>query len=149
MKAITIAERVENALNSQSSFDAKTAKLFTVVTDDDGGVSLTFTAENGDVYELLDNPLAKQLAKAESTQFIALVTCGWAAPLANDDDDDENGDEVAPSRHPQRRRVRLTVIANRESVASVIRFQDDDENTVTDDGKARGSLADAVGDLFK
>jgi len=30
-----------------------------------------------------------------------------------------------------------------------LRFQDDPDNTVTDEGKARGSLADAVKSLFR
>jgi hypothetical protein len=44
--------------------------------------------------------------------------------------------------------VRLFIVASRKGVASVLRFRDDPENPITDDGQARGSLADAVQQLF-
>lgn len=146
MNTVAIAEKVELALHGKNGWNEKRAKFYTVNVDELGDVSVEFASENGDVYELLENPLVKTLARTPSTQFIALLTCGWAAPLATDDDDDE---QVAPSQHAQRRRVRLVVVASKNSVASVLRFQDDDENTVTDEGKARGSLADAVKSLFQ
>ena len=145
MNTIAIAEKVELELHGKNGWNEKRAKFYTVNVDELGDVSVEFASENGDVYELLENPLVKTLARTPSTQFIALLTCGWAAPLPENDDDDE----VAPSQHAQRRRVRLVVVASKDSVASVLRFQDDDENTVTDQGKARGSLADAVKSLFQ
>ena len=146
MNTIAIAERVEKALHSKNGWNEKRAKFYTVKVDELGEVSVEFASENGDVYELLDNPLVKTLDQTPSTQFIALLTCVWAAPIDEGNDDD---DQVAPSQHAQRRRVRLVVVASKDSVASVLRFQDDDENTVTDEGKARGSLADAVKSLFQ
>ena len=146
MNTIDVAEKVEKELHNKNGWNEKRAKFYTVNVDELGGVSVEFASENGDVYELLDNPLVKTLAKTPSTQFVALLTCGWAAPINRDGVDDE---EVAPSQHSQRRRVRLVVVASKNSVASVLRFQDDDENTVTDEGKARGSLADAVKSLFQ
>ena len=145
MNTIAIAEKVELELHGKNGWNEKRAKFYTVNVDELGDVSVEFASENGDVYELLENPLVKTLARTPSTQFIALLTCGSAAPLPENDDDDE----VAPSQHAQRRRVRLVVVASKDSVASVLRFQDDDENTVTDQGKARGSLADAVKSLFQ
>lgn len=145
MNTLEIAEKVEKELHSKNGWDLKRAKFYTVNVDELGEVSVEFASENGDVYELLENPLVKTLAQTPSTQFIALLTCGWAAPLSGSDDDDE----VAPSQHAQRRRVRLVVVASKDSVASCLRFQDDPDNTVTDEGKARGSLADAVKSLFR
>ncbi len=145
MNTVELVERVEKELHKTHNWNEKRAKFFTVKIDEFGEVLVDFASENGDVYDLLENPLVKTLAQTPSTQFIALLTCGWAAPLPENDDENE----VAPSQHAQRRRVRLVVVASKDSVASCLRFQDDPNNTVTDEGKARGSLADAVKSLFQ
>lgn len=92
-----------------------------------------------DVYDLLDSDIAK--FTAQNTQAIIVETCGWAAPTDSDFDG-------APSEHPDRRRVRLLVIASPDGVASALRFSDDWENPIFDAGQAKGSLADAVQSLF-
>jgi len=134
-----LAEKVESEVNDNLGFDLKQALLISV-TDGLFGIELSNPLSHGDVYELIESDASLELAKR--SDFIAIVTCGWAAPIrANDDDDD---DEVAPSQHPQRRRVRLVVLASRSSVSSVLRFSDTPDETVTDEGKATGSLADAI-----
>ena len=55
---------------------------------------------------------------------------------------------VPPSQHPLRRRVRLVVAVCDRGVASVLRFADTPNDVITDAGAARGSLADAVKDLW-
>ena len=85
-----------------------------------------------------------------------VLTCGWAAPISRQDHDDHDDhddhettdDEVPPSQHPQRRRVRLVVVVCDDGVASVLRFADTPDDIVTDAGSARGSLADAVNNLW-
>jgi len=91
-----------------------------------------------------------------------VLTCGWAAPIDrsdqchDDDDDDAEGDDdvegddekLPPSQHPQRRRVRLVVVVGDQGVGSVLRFADAPKEIVTDAGSARGSLADAVNNLW-
>ena len=79
------------------------------------------------------------------SDYVALVTCGWASPIAQGESDDE---QVAPSQHPERRRVRLMVFAGKDGWASVMRFSDTPDETITDDGNARGALAEAIMDLF-
>jgi len=134
-----LAEKVESEVNDNLGFDLKQALLISV-TDGLFGIELSNPLSHGDVYELIESDASLELAKR--SDFIAIVTCGWAAPIrANDDDDD---DDVAPSQHPQRRRVRLVVLASRSSVSSVLRFSDTPDETVTDEGKATGSLADAI-----
>ena len=96
--------------------------------------------ENGDVYDLLDDFDTLETVK-DCTSF-TILTAGWAAPLEETDDD------TPPSQHPQKRRVRLIVHATEFGVASVMRFKDDADEIVTDDGNARGSLAEAVMDLM-
>jgi hypothetical protein len=85
------------------------------------------------VYELLEQP------KEEAFDYFGVVTTGWAAPLNED-----GGIDSAPSEHAERRRVRLMVVASREDVVSVLRFKDEPDAIITDEGKATGSLADAI-----
>ena len=101
---------------------------------------MTEMTHHGDVYDMLDSKEAKKLATKFGT--ITIVTAGWAAPLDTDED-------CVPSKHPQRRRVRLAVTATKNDVASVLRFSDTPDEIVTDEGTARGSLADAIKEIFK
>ena len=147
---LDLATCIEHSLHlSLDRFDLSAARLYgiTIVDPDgiasnaDGALRITFLAEHADVYELLDAPTS-----AISKMFDAAVvlTCGWAAPL----DGDDEPSELAPSRHPRRRRVRLVVTVCDNGVASVLRFADTPEEIVTDDGAARGTLADAVNSLW-
>jgi hypothetical protein len=137
-------EYVESLINKElgEQFDLVRAQLYSVIEEGEG-VSMTLAGEGGDVYELLEREDTAFVAKV--SDYMVVLTCGWASPIAKDDDEAE---AVAPSQHPQRRRVRLVIMANRQGFASVMRFGDDAENTVTDDGQARGSLADALNELF-
>jgi hypothetical protein len=144
-KTMKVATTVERQVHDLFDFDPKEAHIFGVnMNGDNGEPVLGKPRKSADVYDLLASNGARSLAK--NSQFIALMTCGWAAPV-QDDDDDEFSD-LPPSLHPKRRRVRLVVVANRKGVASVLRFQDDPDETVTDEGEARGTLAEAVAALF-
>ena len=118
--------------------DSKKAGLYSV-----RGEVTTLVGEHGDVYEMLDSVEAQ--AVALMSDAVVIRTCGWAAPISNGDDPEAG---VAPSQHPERRRVRLLVCANGKDTASVLRFTDDWDNPVFDEGQATGSLADAVQSLF-
>jgi hypothetical protein len=142
MEIMELAERVESEVNDTLGFDLKQALLVSV-TDGLFGVHLSAPLTHGDVYELLESEASLELAKR--SEYVAIVTCGWAAPIRDNDDDD---DAVAPSQHPERRRVRLVVLASRSSVSSVLRFSDTPDEVVTDAGKATGSLADAIHQLI-
>lgn len=141
MKLLDLAEAVEKQVNEKLSFDVKKALIMSV-TNGPFGVELSEPIANGDVYELLESD--ETLRLAERSQTVAIVTCGWAAPV-NDDDSD---DETPPSLHPQKRRVRLVVCASRGEAASVLRFGDKPDETITDEGNAKGSLADAIQSLM-
>jgi hypothetical protein len=143
MEIMELAERVESEVNNTLGFDIKQALLVSV-TDGLFGVHLSAPLTHGDVYELLESEASLELAKR--SEYVAIVTCGWAAPIRDNDDDDD--DAVAPSQHPERRRVRLVVLASRSSVSSVLRFSDTPDEVVTDAGKATGSLADAIHQLI-
>lgn len=117
--------------------DSKKAGLYSV-----RGEVTTLVGEHGDVYEMLDSVEAQ--AVALMSDAVVVRTCGWASPISQDD---EYAD-MRPSEHPERRRVRLLVCANGTDTASVLRFTDDWDNPVFDEGQATGSLADAVQSLF-
>jgi hypothetical protein len=157
---IAIATCVEASLHSSlDGFNLPRARLYGVSIVDatgiashqDGALRISFLAEHGDVYELLDAPSS---AIARMFDVAVVLTCGWAAPLNRDENDDEARlddeirDEVPPSQHPLRRRVRLVVAVCDKGVSSVLRFADTPNDIVTDAGAARGSLADAVKDLW-
>lgn len=141
---IGIAEKAEDTLNTllaDDGFSLSSARLYGVTLGGEEGVMLSLLSEHPDVYDLLESKKAKL---ALSFDFIGVVTTGWAAPL------NENGEvEGAPSQHAQRRRVRLMVIADKEGVASVLRFADTPDEVVTDPGSATGSLADAIQKLVQ
>ena len=131
------AKGIEKNLNDQKKlgFEMKQACLYGV--DTDGLIVLGY--RHSDIYELLDGSDVADLLTVYS--HVAVATTGWASPIV-DDDDEANG--VPPSEHKDRRRVRLVCIADKEGMASVLRFSDDPKNVITDKGKALGSLADAL-----
>ena len=104
------------------------------------GESTSLIMEHGDIYEMLENPVASAIAIASDS--VVVSTCGWASP-------NNAGEQfIPPSQHSERRRVSLLICANSTETASVIRFSDDWENPVYDEGEAVGILADAVKMLF-
>ena len=104
------------------------------------GESTSLIMEHGDIYEMLENPVASAVAIASDS--VVVSTCGWASP-------NNAGEQmIPPSQHSERRRVSLLICANSTETASVIRFSDDWENPIYDEGEAVGFLADAVKMLF-
>jgi len=148
---VALATCVEHSLNlSLSGFDLKRARLYGINIVDpsgveqnlDGALRISFLAEHGDVYELLE---ARSSSVARMFDAAAVLTCGWAAPV----DDGGDDDDLPPSVHPRRRRVRLVVVVGNPGVGSVLRFADTPDEIVTDPGNAKGSLADAVERLWQ
>jgi len=131
----------EEIINEKVGYEMGEAHLYSVNISLNGQVSLTLATKAPDVYDLLESDTAVSVARV--SDFIALVTTGWAAPLNADGEA-----EGAPSEHPAKRRVRLSVFASRESVVSVLRFQDEPNSPVVDEGQATGTLADAVQELL-
>jgi len=143
MDTVQIASEVESELHRQleginsDGYQLQGARLYGVSFGDKGTPELSFITQHPDVYELLADEANARIANLYN--YACVVTTGWAAPLG------ANGEvEGAPSEHALRRRVRLAVVANRQSVASVLRFQDEPETPITDPGDATGSLADAI-----
>lgn len=137
--AVKMEDKIhKRLLVSSNQWHLKKASIWAI----DMAGSLKKLCENGDVYDLLESP--KTLTAIENRDAFVVLTCGWAAPIG----DTEDSEGVAPSEHALRRRVRLVVAVDSVGVASVLRFEDDPTETVTDEGSARGSLADAVMSLM-
>jgi aspartokinase len=144
-----VAEQFEEKVQSVTGFDLKQAQLIGIELTTSYDYNILAQANqptivsqpldaSGDVYELLDTAMVADALQAYG--YAAVITCGWAAPLA---DDDENT-EVAPSKHPKRRRVRLVLVTDGISITSVLRFSDTQDEKMVDEGQATGSLADAL-----
>jgi len=131
---------------SDEPFDAANAVVFVLGHDD----HRTVITEYPDVYVALDTVGAEaarvDLAIAGNpllgARALGVLTCGWAAPVG--------GDETPPSRHPERRRVRLVAIATTDLITgSALEFQDTPDEPILDDGSASGSLRDALLDATR
>lgn len=135
--AITAEAQLNSIHNDhKESYNLPHASLW--VLNDSGNMVCRKT--HPDVYELLSDKFTVKMV--EGYDFFAILTCGWAAPLSD-------GGDVVPSKSKNRRRVRLMVGSDYNGVTSVLRFEDTPDEIICDNGQARGSLADAVMDLFK
>lgn len=143
MSIMEIAVEAEKELDRQfgdlysSPFQLDSSQLYGVDLNARGEFfNVSFLASSPDVYDLISTPAS--FRGYENPAFV-VVTTGWAAPL------DEDGEvAMAPSKNPERRRIRLAIAMSLDGVASVMRFEDDPENPLTDPGQATGALADAV-----
>ena len=139
-KLLKTAERIEQQLaESEALFTADSATLYEIdPTKPESIFGLVLIDHGGDVYELLERNTGENWPNP-----LALTTLGWAAPI------DNNHDNLQPSQHPQRRRVSLFITVDQTGqMASVLRFKDTPNETTTDDGEARGALAEALLDLI-
>jgi len=114
---LELAKGVEKNLNDYKKlgFEMKQACLYGV--DTDGLIALGY--QHNDIYELLDGSDVADLLTVYS--HVAVATTGWASPMT----DDEEANDLPPSQHKDRRRVRLVVVADKDSMASVLRFSDE------------------------
>lgn len=138
-----VAEQFEKSVQSVTGFDLKQAQLVGIeLTNASNEYNPTIASQpldtSGDVYELLDTTTVADALQAYG--YASVITCGWAAPLT----DDAETNEVAPSKHPKRRRVRLVLVTDGIGITSVLRFSDTQDETMVDEGQATGSLADAL-----
>lgn len=105
----------------------------------DGKPVLVLDAEMSgyDIYEVLES-----VKPDANVNHYAVITTGWAAPIGGDNDG------IAPSQHPERKRVELMCVVSRDAeMASAMAMEGNDE-IITDDGNATGALQLAVLDIF-
>ena len=145
---LQIAVWLERRLDVSLGFHLPAARLYGIVVndatrlpDDDchgggGAARSSFIEEGGDAYALLSGSAG---VLARSFDAAAIVTTGWAAPLAEDG-------TMTPraSRHPLRRRVRAVAVVDDNGVASVIRFEDDPTHMVLQAERGTGDIVDAL-----
>ena len=119
-----------NVFNAQADpFNISEAQVFAY----DGDGYLRILAEHQDPYRALWTASCVPLNNEENG--IGIITVGWAAPTC----------ETAPSEHPDRRRVHLITITNRECKdAAILTFHDEAENEITFAAGGTGQLADAL-----
>jgi len=142
MKLLEQAEQQEAKLHHETKNRWKQSQAAIYTANENG---LTLIDTGADVYDLIESETVQTEAKINelTNTPLALTTTGWAAPI------DENPENLAPSAHPKRRRVCLFIMVNRSGeMASVLRFEDTPEQTTTDNGEARGSLAEALLELI-
>lgn len=136
-------QKIDEMLGGQMSVPQ--AVIYSVKETKGGGLQVVKRHQGNDIYDLLGDSYTADIARTST--YIAVLTCGWAAPVEPGDDDFD--EFIQPSEHPRRRRVRLVITASRhKGVASVLRFADKPNEIMLDEDKAKGSLADAIHDLF-
>lgn len=138
LNPVRMAELAQRTLTKEGDegFRMEQAVLFAYCAE---GFRVLATA--GDIYEgLASLPFHETLNAYE--EGIGIITTGWASPIPPDC---YEGDAIAPSEHPLRRRVRLSSCVTREGkMGSAMAFQADPDDLVTDEGEATGSLAQAL-----
>ena len=128
----------------KKGFNYKEAQLLAIEQLKEGNATLVdvFTADtNEDIYDLLEGNGVANVLKTHN--FVGLITTGWCAPIRH-----ESEPEIQASKHPERQRVRLVIVADKENVCSVLRMEGNDE-VMVDEGEATGSLNDALRKAIK
>jgi len=141
---LNIAIWLERRLDMSLGFHFPFARLYGIVVndplgliDDTGQAARTsFIDESDDVYELIAGTAG---VVARSFDAAAVVTAGWAAPMA-----DDGSMTHRASRHPQRRRVRAVAVASDDGVASLIRFEDEPGEAIGQSAPGSGEIIDAM-----
>lgn len=135
----TQLEKIHEALK----FHTDETEAFTYgITDENGEVSTKLLCSSPDIYMMIDKLIEDRIHTNFDT--ISFITYGWAAPLNSDGEV-----EGQPSKHPERRRVRLVISASnvdKKVIGSSLEFSDSDE-VIYDLGDATGSLQEAILEL--
>jgi hypothetical protein len=141
-KTINAEEKIKYILQDyKDEWFLESASIWVGTTSDKHMIQVV---NHPDIYSMLEDRTTVQAIKGHD--FFTVLTCGWAAAL--DESTSPDGEEIVPSENPKRRRIRLLIGADATGVASVLRFQDNPDEIITDTGQARGSLADAVWELL-
>ena len=140
---VTVVENIHNKINY--SFDSKHCEAFGVLIDKELNVQIEKIDSSSDISDMLDTDNDDLLNQINDYDMISFATNGWAAPTGKDDE----YSDLAPSQHPEKRRVRLLSSANiHNQVGSSILFSDDIDSPVYDYGDARGTMATAIIELM-
>ncbi len=112
------------------------ARLFAI----SGLNEVRLLSEVADIYVAIDSIPCLHKTIGEDP-LLAVETCGFASPV---DDQD-----VSPSVHPKRRRVRLVVVSNRDGDSgSALEFSDQPGEPITTPS-GKGQLADELAEAMR
>lgn len=106
------------------------------------GISVNFIASGDNVYALLGDPRHK--LEASVFEAAAVVTCGWATPF---DSSESLSDAAEPWNRPERTRVCVTLIAGGDNICSAIRFANNPDDVIINNGYY-GPAGDALSDFW-
>lgn len=112
------------------------------ISEENGELVTKFICSSPDIYMMIDQLNEDKLHTNFDT--VSFITYGWAAPLNADGEV-----EGQPSKHPERKRVRLVISASnvdKKVIGSSLEFSGGDE-VIYDLGEASGSLQEAILDL--
>ena len=137
--ATDILEQSTNLLAVSDPFKLSKAQIFGFMKKPNGELIYTGHAEMGDLYMLLMNDNVLDLANR--SEVICLMTCGWAAPIRDDNS------HIPPSEDRARRQVFLSVVASRNSFGSFIKFRDNPEDNLYTKG-GEGQMVTAIKRMF-
>ena len=70
-------------------FDSGECKIFGINIDNDSYEAEEITSR-GDIYEMLDSDDIDLLVKSSKYDYLTVGTCGWAAPIDNSNDEDND-----------------------------------------------------------
>lgn len=124
-------------------FDKSAYGFVVRAKETDTGIEPDFKmiAAHGDIYAMLegigqDLDCARQIT---SSRIFGVFTQGWGVEV-----DLNNDDDIAPSKHPKRKRVRLVhLVSALGDTASAMKV-DDAEEAVTEMNSAGGELSEAI-----
>ena len=116
------AESAAYALNAvldktEAGFYMEAATLYSII-----GESVLPVATNNDIYAMLESD--SNIPLCVNAEFIGVATTGWAAPV-------DDGSELPPSQHPERRRVRLVVVTDGRVMSSVMSMSGESDEIVS------------------
>lgn len=115
----------------------KKAQLIGVKLTDDGVICEEIN-RYGDIYDMLQNA-GLSPDKFNGYDLVAVLTAGWAAPVGEDDD-------IAPSLHKNRRRIKIALIGNTSTQTSSVMAFDGEDDYIYENGK--GQLQDAFEEML-
>ncbi len=128
---ITASQAIKQVAVEDSPFDLPSASFFVVTpsgelitlgTHDDLYTGLQVLRDNIDAFLALvpRNTL-------DDARMIGVVSCGWAAPLAD-------SDQMPPSQNPSRRRCRIAAVVDTQlHFAAAVQFESEPDDIVIDD----------------
>lgn len=139
MKNNTTSEVLELATrqvfaDTMNMRDAKKATLVGIRFADNQIISEKIS-DNSDVYNLISEiPMFAQ--SVSNYDMLSILTAGWAAPVNNDEDDN-----IPPSEHKDRRRVRIAMVGNTSTqYSAIMAFDDQTDEPIYLENEGAGAL---------